>query len=86
VNYEVLDGTAQHGTDFYRIAGTLVIPASSGGARIFVTIKGDIVPEGNESFTLRLTGAVNGTIPNGVVIATGTIVDDDKRPSGPSQP
>jgi Zn-dependent metalloprotease len=86
VNYEVLDGTAQHGTDFDRIAGTLVIPASSGGARIFVTIKGDIVPEGNESFTLRLTGAVNGTIPNGVVIATGTIVDDDKRPSGPSQP
>jgi Zn-dependent metalloprotease len=88
VNYELVEGTAQHGNDFDRISGTLVIPASTatqlfGGARIFVNIKGDIAPEGNETFLLRLTGAVNATISDGE--ATATIVDDDTTPPGPPQ-
>jgi len=83
VAFEVLDGTAQHGNDYDPTSGTLVIPASSatqlsGGARIFVTIKGDVVSEGNETFTLRLSQAVNATIADGV--ATATILDDDKKP------
>ena len=86
VNFELVDGTARHGNDFDRIAGTLVIPASTatqliGGARINVTIKGDIVAEGNEAFTLRLSQPVNATIADGE--ATGTIVDDDTTPPGP---
>jgi Zn-dependent metalloprotease len=81
VNYEVLDGTAQHGNDFDRIAGTVVIPGGAGGIRILVTVKGDIVPEGNETFRLRLSGAVNATIADGEAI--GTIVDDDTTPPGP---
>jgi len=81
VNYEVLDGTAQHGNDFDRIAGTVVIPGGAGGIQILVTIKGDIVPEGNETFRLRLSGAVKATIADGEAI--GTIVDDDTTPPGP---
>jgi Zn-dependent metalloprotease len=87
VNYEVLDGTARHGTDFDAVSGTLVIPASTatqafGGGRIFVTIKGDTVPEGAETFRLRLSGAVNATIADGE--ATATIQEDDVRPGGSS--
>ena len=86
VNYELVDGTAQHGNDFDRIAGTAVIPGSTAtqgfiGTQIFVTIKGDIVPEGLETFVLRLSGAVNATIADAE--ATGTIVDDDTTPPGP---
>ncbi|MGB2717236.1 MAG: M4 family metallopeptidase [Vicinamibacterales bacterium] len=86
VNYEVVDGTAAHGNDFDRVAGTIVIPASTAtqgftSARILVNIKGDIVPEGNETLVLRLSGAVNATIADGE--AVGTIVDDDTTPPGP---
>jgi chitinase len=49
---------------------------------VSVTIKGDIVPEGNETFFFRLSGAVNATITDGEAI--GTIVDDDPHP-GPQQ-
>ena len=81
VNYEVLDGTAQHGNDFDRIAGTVVIPGGASSIRILVNIKGDIVPEGNETLRLRLSGALNATIADGEAI--GTIVDDDTTPPGP---
>jgi bacillolysin len=85
VNYEVIDGTAQHGNDFDATSGTLVIPASTGTqafstGRIVVTIKGDTVPEGAETFRLRLSGAVNATIVDGEAIAT--ITEDDVRPGG----
>jgi Zn-dependent metalloprotease len=87
VRYELVDGTARHGNDFDRAEGTLVIPASTatslvGGVLVSVTIKGDIVPEGNETFFFRLSGAVNATITDGEAI--GTIVDDDPHP-GPQQ-
>jgi Zn-dependent metalloprotease len=88
IGYELIDGTAHHGNDFDRISGTLVIPASTatqlfGGGTIAVTIKADHVPEGDETFVLRLTGAVNATIVDGE--ATGTILEDDTTPPGPPQ-
>jgi hypothetical protein len=88
VNFELVEGTAQHGNDFDRLAGTLVIPPSTatqlvGGARIFVNIKGDTVSEGNVTFLLRLSQAVNATIADGEAIAT--IVDDDTTPPGSPQ-
>jgi hypothetical protein len=86
VNYELLDGTAQHGNDFDRVSGTLVIPASTAttaftSGRIFVTIKGDVVPEGAETFVLRLSNPVNATIADGEAIAT--IGEDDAQPTRP---
>jgi Zn-dependent metalloprotease len=74
-HYETVDGTAIHGNDFDRISATAVIPAGSSGVQIAVVVKGDKVPEGNEVFSLRLSGAVNATIGDGE--ATATIVDDD---------
>jgi Zn-dependent metalloprotease len=73
--YETVDGTAIHGNDFDRISGTATIPAGATGVQIAVAVKGDIVPEGDEVFSLRLSGAVNATIGDGE--ATATIVDDD---------
>jgi Zn-dependent metalloprotease len=86
VNYEVVDGTATHGNDYDRVAGTVIIPASTAtqgftSARILVNIKGDIVPEGDETLVLRLSGAINATIADGEAI--GTILNDDTTPPGP---
>ena len=83
VNYELVDGTATHGNDYDRVSGTLVIPPSTPFGRIFVTIKGDVVSEGVETFLLRLSGAVNATI--GDAEATATIPDDDVRPGSGGQ-
>ena len=75
VQFETVDGTAQHGNDFEGGAGTLVIPAGATSGRIAVAIKGDIVREATESFVLRLSGAVNATIADPE--ATATITNDD---------
>jgi Zn-dependent metalloprotease len=82
VNFEIVDGTAQHGNDFETGGGgTLVIPAGATSGRVTVVVKGDIVPEGNETFFLRLTGAANATIADSE--AQATINDDDTTPPGP---
>jgi Zn-dependent metalloprotease len=86
VTYEVVDGTAQHGNDFDRVSGTVVIPASTAtsaftGTSVAVNIKGDIVPEGDETFTFRILGVTNATVGDGEAI--GTIRDDDTRPGQP---
>jgi hypothetical protein len=82
VNFEIVDGTAQHGNDFeVDKTGTLVIPAGRTSGRIGVVVKGDIVPEGDEVFFLRLTGAANATV--GDPEAKATIGEDDTTPPGP---
>jgi len=78
VTYQTADGTAQHGNDFDRVDGTLVIPAGAVTGRIGVVIKGDVVAEGDEVFALRLTSVTNATLVDGE--ATATITDDDAAP------
>ncbi|HEX9690134.1 MAG TPA: M4 family metallopeptidase, partial [Thermoanaerobaculia bacterium] len=73
--YETVDGTAIHGNDFDRISGTATIPAGTTSVQIAVAVKGDVVPEQDEVFSLRLSGPVNATIGDGE--ATATIVNDD---------
>jgi Zn-dependent metalloprotease len=75
VSFQTVDGTAQHGNDFDRASGTLVIPAGATSGRIFVEVKGDIVPEGEEVFFLRLTGVFNATLADAE--AQATIGEDD---------
>jgi carbon monoxide dehydrogenase subunit G len=75
VSYQTVDGTAQHGNDFDRVGGTLVIPAGAMSGRIFVEVKGDKVPEGSEVFFLRLTGVSNATLADAE--AQATIGEDD---------
>jgi hypothetical protein len=83
VTIETVDDTAVHGNDYDRVAGTVVIPASSatslvGGAFVRIPVRDDIVAEGDESFRLIVTGVANATVTDGEAI--GTIIDDDTTP------
>jgi uncharacterized repeat protein (TIGR01451 family) len=60
-------------------AGPLTIPAGELSVTIPVTINGDGVFEGNESFSVELTGTVNAT--PGALTGTGTIEEDDQQPT-----
>jgi hypothetical protein len=86
VTYETVNGTARYGNDYERITGTLVIPASTAttaptSGPVRVTVKGDVVSEGDETFLLRLTGVTNATIADGE--AQATILDDDAPAEAP---
>src|SRR5439155_1598523 len=75
VNYQTSDGTATVADNDYQSAtGTLAVPPGLPGGTITINVIGDTKVEPNETFTLTLTGATNGTIgsPN---TATGTILN-----------
>ncbi|HET9765766.1 MAG TPA: Calx-beta domain-containing protein, partial [Thermoanaerobaculia bacterium] len=75
--WATLDGTARAGEDYQAAVGTVTIPAGTTSASIPLTILGDTVPEGNETFRVRLqapTGAVMFKT-EGIV----TIVDDETK-------
>lgn len=80
VDYATANGTATAGSDYTATSGTLSFTA--GGAltqTISVTITGDTVTEGNESFTVGLSNLVNssGTAAISDASGTGTITNDD---------
>ncbi len=73
------DATATAGSDYSAVTGgSVTIPAGDMEAYVTVTVLDDMVNEGNETFTVTLTGAVNAELSDGV--ATGTIEDDDDVP------
>ena len=73
--------SAAGGTLTYHKAGdpldglSLTIPAGSVSGIISVPILGDGAHEGDESFTLTLSGATGATITHST--GTGTVLDDD---------
>jgi len=75
VVYATSDGTARAPGDYGAGTGTLVIPAGQTSGQITVAVNGDTTDEGDETFTLTLSG------PSGVTLAdasgTATIKDDD---------
>ncbi len=75
VNYATASGTATSGTDFASRSGSLSFPAGTTSRTITVPTIADALVEGNETFTVTLSGAVNATI--GDATAVGTIIDDD---------
>jgi hypothetical protein len=75
VDFATVDGTATQPGDYTLTAGTLVIPANTPSAPIMVPVVGDLVIEGNETFTVDIFTPVNATIADGS--ATGTITDND---------
>ncbi|MCA9674542.1 MAG: hypothetical protein KC464_05820, partial [Myxococcales bacterium] len=79
VDYATANGTATAGSDFTGTTGTANFAAGQATALVTVAITNDTVYEGNETFNLNLSNAVNATIldPQGV----GTIIDDLDRPS-----
>ncbi|NNC76279.1 MAG: hypothetical protein HKN93_12315, partial [Acidimicrobiia bacterium] len=56
-------------------ASPITFSAGQTSKTISVPVLGDSIDEGNETFTLTLTGAVNADL--GTAVATGTITDDD---------
>lgn len=80
IGYATADGSATAGTDYQAKAGTLIFAPGQTAATVAVTVYGDRLVEGNESFHLVLSGPT----PNahlGESWGYGTIVDDEPRVS-----
>ena len=76
VRYQTLDGTATvAGSDYGRASGTITFRPGQRTANVPVSIRGDRVPEANETFQVVLSSATGATL--GRASATGTIFDDD---------
>lgn len=74
ITYEVqvTPGTATWQTDFSVQQGPVTIPAGQTSVAIDITIRGDEIPEADETFTLSVAGKSTS--------AVYTIVDDDSGP------
>lgn len=83
VDYSTGNGSALGGLDFVIAAGTVTFAPPHTNATISVTVNGDDTPEPTETFLVRLSQPINGTL--GVTQAVGTIINDDYLPAlGPA--
>jgi hypothetical protein len=73
--FTTVPGTATSPADFVARSGTVSIPAGQTSAEVEITIVGDTLHEGNESFRVALSNPQNATI--GVGEGEAVIVDDD---------
>jgi hypothetical protein len=78
VGFTVTAGTATAGVDFVAATGTVTIPAFVTTHPLPVSVLADLMDEGNETYNVTLTSAVNATL--GDAQAVGTILDDDAPP------
>ena len=78
VNYATLPGTALAPKDFQAKTGSLSFAPGNLTKTLTVNIVGDTIKENNETFTVRLSGAVNAAITD--TDGIGTILDDDSTP------
>lgn len=78
VNYSTLGVSAQTGSDFVAVSGTLPFINGETTKTITVPILGDKIHEGNETFQVLLASAVNASISDGTGV--GTIVDNEALP------
>ena len=76
VNYATADGTATTGSDYTAASGTLTFNPGVTSQTINVPIINDTAVEGNEWFTVTLSGPVNATLGS-TTTHTYTINDDD---------
>ena len=79
VAYATANGTASAGSDYVAANGTLSFAAGETSKTVAVTINGDVLNEANETFAVNLSAPTNATIGDGQ--GTGTITNDDDRPS-----
>ena len=75
VTYATVSGTATAGTDYLHAGGTLTFAAGETTRSIVISVLGDTLTEGEESFTVQLTSGAGVTIESGTAVCT--IVDDD---------
>ena len=81
VNYaDAGTGTATSGTDYTAItAGTLTFAAGDTTKTIGVTVAGDSLDEADETVEVKISSPTNAAL--GTAAGTGTITDDDAKPS-----
>ncbi|WP_343703286.1 Calx-beta domain-containing protein [Chitinophaga sp.] len=77
-----MSGKAINGTDYTNMTGSVVIPAGSNGADVFITVTDDKIIEGNEDVIITLTGGTSTSTGSFTVSATQgvaslVIVDND---------
>lgn len=75
VSYNLSGGSALAGEDFIQSQGTLIFPEGNTSQTLAVSLLGDNLQEGNETFTVTLSNPVNASLgdPTGI----GTILDQD---------
>jgi subtilisin-like proprotein convertase family protein len=81
VNYSMSGGTATPGDDYLPVLSSVSIAPGLTSREVSVLIYGDVVIEGDETFNLNLSSAVNATIVDAE--GTGTIVNDDSEATLP---
>jgi hypothetical protein len=79
VDYATSDNTATAGADYTATSGTATILADSTSTTVDVPLLDDSVYEGDETFNLDLSGAVNGSLVDAQ--GQGTITEDDAAPN-----
>lgn len=75
VSYTTVDGTARAGSDYIAQSGTITFAPGETERMIPVVILNDSLSEGDETFTLQLSGATDASIAKGSAVAT--IQDND---------
>ena len=78
VNYATQNGTATAGQDYTSKSGTLTFAAGDTSKTVSVSLLNDVLDEGHETFTLRLSNPSNAFLADGT--ATGTIENSDPMP------
>lgn len=80
VDYVTSDGSASSGSDYYPVSGTLTwADGDMADKTIIISIRPDVVAEGQEDFTLTLSGVIGGKIDPGASAATVTLLDAGQR-------
>jgi chitinase len=83
-HYYTAAQSAQPGSDYNDVSGTVTFGAGQTTATVAVPILGDHVVDGNRTFTLNIDTATNATVGTptqaGLVTGVCTIVDDDHFP------
>ncbi|HEX8171501.1 MAG TPA: Ig-like domain repeat protein [Thermoanaerobaculia bacterium] len=75
VTYTTRDGSAAHGSDFDAASGTLTFAPGQTNAQIAVTIRGDAIIEGDETFSIDLSAPAGAALRR--ASGTVTILNDD---------
>jgi CSLREA domain-containing protein len=79
VDWDTADGTAVSPGDYAANIGTVTFMAGDVSEDVVVNVVGDVVHEGNETFTVDLSNPSNATINDAQGV--GTITDDDPQPT-----
>ncbi|XP_048584248.1 adhesion G-protein coupled receptor V1 isoform X2 [Nematostella vectensis] len=81
VNYNVLNGTANHGEDYNVSSGVIIFKAGQYSAQLIVGIIDDVIPEQAETFSVQLI-SVTGGGRLGTKVTAQVQIETSDNPSG----